>query len=146
VRLPIGSSKSEVTRRHMPPRFFYKIRFCRLSGSQFRLCLPERREKGFVESWHTTAGKIGITALAHNETVLILDDATCRAHPGAGTGGPRYLVWVGLGTERDRLTNPGSVRRWRLYFLSTSNYSLAELADRGDMEIDDAQRGRFVGR
>ena len=34
----------------------------------------ERREKGFAESWHTTAGKVEITALAHNETVLLLDD------------------------------------------------------------------------
>src|ERR1019366_5447930 len=35
---------------------------------------PERREKGFAESWHTTAGKVEITALAHNETLLILDE------------------------------------------------------------------------
>jgi uncharacterized protein (DUF927 family) len=31
-----------------------------------------------------------------------------------------------------------------LYFLSTSNYSLDQLADQGGIEIDDAQRGRFV--
>jgi putative DNA primase/helicase len=31
---------------------------------------PERRENGFAESWHTTASKIELTALAHNETVL----------------------------------------------------------------------------
>ena len=34
----------------------------------------ERREKGFAESWHTTAGKVELTALAHNETVLLLDE------------------------------------------------------------------------
>src|SRR3984893_7099899 len=35
---------------------------------------PERRENGVAQSWHTTAGKIEITALAHNETVLPLDE------------------------------------------------------------------------
>jgi putative DNA primase/helicase len=34
----------------------------------------ERGERGFAETWHTTAGKVELTALAHNETVLILDE------------------------------------------------------------------------
>ena len=46
--------------------------------------------------------------------------------------------------EKERLTNVGSIRGWRFYFLSTSNYSLDELARRAGLEIDDAERGRLV--
>jgi hypothetical protein len=53
---------------------------------------------------------------------------------------------VGLAehTEKERLTNPGSARSCCCYFLSTSNYSLDELGEKGDIEIDDAERGRLV--
>jgi len=107
---------------------------------------PERRENGFAENWHTTANKVEITALAHNETVLILDE-TKRAG-GTDKERARVVLEVSLNlaenVEKDRLTNVGSVRGWRLYFLSTSNYSLDQLADQGGIEIDDAERGRFV--
>jgi putative DNA primase/helicase len=106
----------------------------------------ERRENGFSESWHTTAGKIEITALAHNEIVLPLDE-TKRAGRTAGDRGQTVLdVSFGLaeGVEKERLTNIGSIRGWLLYFLSTSNHSLDELAQRAGLEIDDAERGRLV--
>jgi uncharacterized protein (DUF927 family) len=106
----------------------------------------ERRKNGFAENWHTTAGKVEITALAHNETVLILDE-TKRAGRNDKERGQTVLdISFGLAenVEKDRLTNTGSVRGWRLYFLSTSNYSLDELAQRAGLEIDDAERGRFV--
>jgi len=107
---------------------------------------PERRENGFSESWHTTAGKVELTALAHNETVLVLDE-TKRAGRNDRERAQAVLdISFGLAenVERERLTNLGSVRGWRFYFLSTSNYSLDELAQRGNCEIDDAERGRFV--
>ncbi|MGZ5529954.1 MAG: DUF927 domain-containing protein [Limisphaerales bacterium] len=106
----------------------------------------ERRENGFAENWHTTAGKVEITALAHNETVLILDE-TKRAGRNDRERAQAVLdisFNLAENVEKERLTNVGSVRGWRFYFLSTSNYSLAELARQGGMEIDDAQRGRFV--
>jgi putative DNA primase/helicase len=108
--------------------------------------LPERRRNGFAESWHTTAGKVEITALAHNETVLILDE-TKRAGRNRKERGEAVLdISVGLAenVERERLTNTGLVRGWRFYFLSTSNYSLNDLAKGASIEIDDAERGRFV--
>jgi putative DNA primase/helicase len=108
--------------------------------------LPERRENGFAESWHTTANKIEITALAHNETVLILDE-TKRAGQNDKERGQAVLdISFGLAenVEKNRLTNLGSVRGWRFYFLSTSNYSLNDLAQRANIQIDDAERGRFV--
>ena len=33
-----------------------------------------RREKGFAESWNTTVNKVEVTALAHNDALLILDE------------------------------------------------------------------------
>jgi putative DNA primase/helicase len=108
--------------------------------------LPERRENGFAESWHTTAGKVEITALAHNETVLILDE-TKRAG-GNDKDRAKAVLESSFGlaenVEKERLTNLGSVRGWRFYFLSTSNYSLNDLAHGASIEIDDAERGRFV--
>ena len=108
--------------------------------------LQERRENGFVESWHTTAGKIEITALAHNETVLILDETFRAGRDEKGRGQAVLDISFGLAehVERERLTNTGPIRGWRFYFLSTSNRSLSELAQGAGIEIDDAQRGRFV--
>jgi putative DNA primase/helicase len=107
---------------------------------------PERRENGFSESWHTTAVKIEITALAHNEIVLLLDE-TKRAGRNDKERAQAVLdISFGLAenVEKERLTNIGSIRGWRFYFLSTSNYSLAELAQRAGLDIDDAERGRLV--
>jgi putative DNA primase/helicase len=107
---------------------------------------PERREIGFSESWHTTAGKIEITALAHNEIVLLLDETKRAGRNNKERGQAVLDISFGLAenVERERLTNGRSVRGWRFYFLSTSNYSLDELAQRAGIEIDDAERGRLV--
>jgi uncharacterized protein (DUF927 family) len=108
--------------------------------------LRERREIGFAERWHTTAGKVELTALAHNETVLILDETKRAGREGKQRAQAVLDISFGLAenVERDRLTNVGSIRGWRFYFLSTSNYSLDDLARRASIEIDDAERGRFV--
>ena len=102
----------------------------------------ERRENGFSESWHTTAGKIELTALAHNETVLVLDETKRAGRTNKERAQAVLDISFGLAenVERERLTNLGSVRGWRFYFLSTSNYSLNDLAQRGDCDIDDAER------
>jgi uncharacterized protein (DUF927 family) len=106
----------------------------------------ERRENGFSESWHTTAGKIEITALAHNETILPLDETKRSGRNDRERCQAVLDISFGLaeGVEKERLTNAGSIRGWRFYFLSTSNYSLDELARRVGLEIDDAERGRLV--
>ena len=107
---------------------------------------PQRRENGFAESWHTTAGKVEITALAHNETVLLLDETKRAGRNDRDRAQAVLDISFGLaeGVEKERLTNSGSARGWRLYFLSTSNYSLAELASRAELNCDDAELGRFV--
>jgi putative DNA primase/helicase len=107
---------------------------------------PERREIGFSERWHTTAGKIELTALAHNETVLPLDETKRAGRTNKDRAQAVLDISFGLAenVEKERLTNVGSIRGWRFYFLSTSNYSLDELAKRAGLEIDDAERGRLV--
>jgi putative DNA primase/helicase len=105
----------------------------------------ERREKGFSESWHTTAGKVELTALAHNETFLALDE-TQRAGRNARQRAEvvsDIVFSLSEGNERERLNNPGSARAWRFYFLSTSNLTFSELAKAGGIEIDDAHLGRL---
>ena len=105
-----------------------------------------RRERGFAEVWNSTTGKVEVTALAHNDALLILDetkragkDDRERAH--VVTSGSFGLAEM---TERERLTNQGSARWWRSYFLSTSNYSLAELGRRGGVAIDESHQGRMA--
>jgi putative DNA primase/helicase len=105
----------------------------------------ERQEKGFAESWHTTEGKVEKTAMAHNNTLLILDE-TQRAgrtarHRAAVISDIAFSLAEGV--ERERLTNTSSVRAWGLYYLSTSNLTFSELARAGGIEIDDAYLGRL---
>ena len=87
-----------------------------------------------------------MTALAHNHSLLILDE-TKRAGKNERERAQNVLnMAVGLAehTEKERLTNTGAARSCCCYFFSTSNYSLDELAERGALEIDDAERGRLV--
>jgi putative DNA primase/helicase len=105
----------------------------------------ERQEKGFAESWHTTAGKAELTALVHNDTVLILDE-TQRAGRNARQRAEVIAdaaFSLAEGNERERLTNTSSARAWRFYYLSTSNLTFSELARAGKLEIDDAHLGRL---
>jgi putative DNA primase/helicase len=102
-------------------------------------------DKGFAESWHSTAGKLEITALAHNDGLLILDETKRAGRNDQGRAQAVIDMSLALAeqTEKQRLTNAVSARTWRLYFLSTSNYSLAELAARGGADVDDAELGRL---
>ncbi len=105
-----------------------------------------RREKGFAESWNSTAGKIEVTALAHNDSLLILDETKRAGKDDRERAQVVTLVAFGLAefTEKERLTNPDPVRSWRCYFLSTSNLSLGQLGNRGHVVIDEAERGRLA--
>lgn len=105
---------------------------------------PERQEKGFAESWHTTAGKVEVTALAHNETLLLLDE-TKRAgkNPQARAENVIDISFsLAENMERERL-NQGAARSWRLYFLSTSNNTLPQLAQIAKVDIAEAELGRL---
>ncbi len=105
----------------------------------------ERQEKGFAESWHTTEGKVEVTAMAHNNTLLILDETQRAGRNDAQRAQIISSIAFALaeGMERERLTNSNSSRAWQTYFLSTSNKTFAELAEAGNVEIDDAYLGRM---
>jgi putative DNA primase/helicase len=106
----------------------------------------ERRYTGFAESWNTTQNAVERTALAHNHSLLILDETKRAGRNDRDRAQNVVNMAVGLAehTEKERLTNPGSARSFCCYFFSTSNHPLNELGEKGDIEIDDAERGRLV--
>jgi putative DNA primase/helicase len=103
-------------------------------------------DNGFLESWNTTANAVEITALAHNNGLLILDETKKAGSTHSKRAEVVMDVTMRLAeqTEKQRLTNATAFRSWRCYFLSTSNYSLAELATKAGVEIGNEDRGRLV--
>jgi putative DNA primase/helicase len=105
-----------------------------------------RRIKGFVESWKSTAGKVEVTALAHNDGLLILDETKLAGNDDKQRAEVVTDVVFKLAehTEKERLTNVGSARAWRCYFLSTSNLSFEQLGQKVGVDVDDASLGRLA--
>ena len=103
-------------------------------------------EIGFAESWNSTGGKIEVTALAHNDSLLILDETTLAGPDDKKRAEVVTSVVMALAqqTEKQRLTNVASARWWRCFFLSTSNFTLDELASRGNVLLNDAHRSRLT--
>jgi hypothetical protein len=104
------------------------------------------REIGFAETWHSTANKVEITALAHNDCLLILDETTLAGSDDRSRAQVVITVTMTLAQQREkqRMTNVGSARSWRCYFFSTSNLTLDALADRGKVVLHDALRSRLT--
>ena len=103
-------------------------------------------EIGFAESWNSTANKIEVTALAHNDSLLILDETTLAGQDDKKRAEVVSGVVMALAqqNEKQRLTNVESARWWRCFFLSTSNLTLNELALRGNVVLNDAHRSRLT--
>ena len=103
-------------------------------------------DMGFLETWNTTANAVEITALAHNDGLLILDETKKAGNSDAERAKAVINVTMRLAEQREkrRLTATSAYRTWRGYFLSTSNFSLDQMAVKGGVEIDDAVRGRLV--
>jgi putative DNA primase/helicase len=104
------------------------------------------REIGFAETWHTTANQVEITALAHNDCLLILDETGQAGSDDRSRAQVVITVTMTLAQQREkqRMTNIQSARSWRCYFLSTSNFTLDALAQRGKVVLDDALRSRLT--
>jgi len=102
-------------------------------------------EIGFAETWHTTANAVEITALAHSDCLLILDETT-QGLDDRSRAQTVINVTMALAQlrEKERMTNVQSARSWRCYFFSTSNFTLDVLADRGKVVLDDAVRSRLT--
>jgi hypothetical protein len=106
---------------------------------------PVRNDKGFAESWNTTGNELERTAQAHSDALLIIDETNLtggneRERAQAVLGGAFRLS---ENTQKGRF-NDSRRAAWRLYFLSTSNLTLDELAEAGGVAIDDQHRGRLV--
>jgi putative DNA primase/helicase len=103
-------------------------------------------ELGFLEGWNTTPNAVEVTALAHNDGLLILDET--RKAGGNPTKRLEVVLEVTMRLaeqqEKNRLFGATVYRSWRCYFLSTSNFSLDEMAAQGGSQVDDADRGRLV--
>lgn len=102
-------------------------------------------DNGFLEGWNTTANAVEVTALAHNDGLLILDETRTQ---GNVTKRLEVVLEVTMRLaeqqEKNRLVGAKEYRSWRCYFLSTSNFSLDEMAAKAGGEVDDADRGRLV--
>lgn len=82
-------------------------------------------EQGFGHTWRTTANALENLALAHNDTLLCLDEFA-QVDP-AEAGGAAYSLANGQGKARSK--SDGGLRRraeWKLLFLSSGEISLAD--------------------
>ena len=104
------------------------------------------REIGFAETWHTTSNQLEITALAHNDCLLILDEIGQAGSDDRSRAQTVIYVIMALAQlrEKQRMTNVQVARSWRCYFFSTSNFTLDAIADRGKVVLDDAVRSRMT--
>ena len=106
---------------------------------------PAKRQAGFCEKWNTTVNELEVTALAHNDALLILDETKLAAAKEKDRADIVLNVVFRIDgmIEKGRKTNVGSPRSWRCFFLSTSNLPLEQLAS-PSRPIDEADRGRLV--
>jgi len=104
-----------------------------------------QKEKGFAESWNTTGNELERTAQAHSDALLILDETNLAGgtdkHRAEAVLGGAFRLSENL--QKGRF-NESTRAAWRLYFLSTSNLTLDEIADQAGVPIDDQHRGRLV--
>jgi putative DNA primase/helicase len=100
---------------------------------------------GFAESWHTTANEVEVTALAHSDYLLILDETFEAGLSDREIAQLVLTVIMILSQQREKARNNSPPpRSWRCYFLSTSNFSLDALAQRGGVDLNDAHRSRLT--
>jgi putative DNA primase/helicase len=98
---------------------------------------------GFVSSWRTTDNALEITALAHNHTLLCLDELA-QIEPEAA-GKSAYMLANGTGKSR---STPESILRrryeWHVLFLSTGEISLADKVEEKGGKAAAGQQVRVV--
>jgi putative DNA primase/helicase len=65
-----------------------------------------RRDKGFLEGWYSTSGKVDVTALAHNDNLLILNETNQAGKDDKERANVVTSVSFALAeqTEKERLT------------------------------------------
>jgi putative DNA primase/helicase len=104
-----------------------------------------RKEKGFSESWNTTVNKLDETAQIHSDALLILDETNLAGDSEKERATAVLSAAFRLSEfTKKRRYNEAETPAWRFYWLSTSNFTLDELAEQGGVSIDDQHRGRLV--
>lgn len=104
-----------------------------------------RAEKGFCESWNSTHNALEGTAQAHCDALLSLDEtALAGATPQQRAQVIMTAIFHLSEGEKKMRYNESNGAAWRLYFLSTSNLTLDQLAVAGRVPIDDQHRGRLT--
>jgi putative DNA primase/helicase len=97
----------------------------------------------FVRQWRATANALEMTAAAHNDCLLPLDEIGQADPREIGEAG--YMLANGQG--KDRMRDRGGLRRtatWRTLFLSTGEESLGDLMARGGRVVKAGQEVRFL--
>jgi hypothetical protein len=104
-----------------------------------------RKEKGFAESWNTTVNALEVTAQAHCDALLVVDETNLagKDEVECATNVINGAFRLSENVTKGRYGEP-SRPAWRLYFLSTSNLTLDQLADQASIGVDDQHRGRLV--
>ena len=86
-----------------------------------------------------------VTALAHTDFILILDETFEAGLSDRDVAELVISVVMSLSQQREKARKGSpSPRSWRCYFLSTSNFSLDVLAQRGGVALNDAHRSRLT--
>ncbi|MEI7432278.1 MAG: DUF927 domain-containing protein, partial [Betaproteobacteria bacterium] len=79
----------------------------------------------FVRNWRTTGNAVEGVATRHNDTLLILDEIS-QVNPFEA-GEIAYMLGNGQGKSRANVNGGArSISRWRLFYLSTGEQTLAE--------------------
>ena len=105
-----------------------------------------RNKKGFIESWNTTLNTSESTMLAHNDSILILDE-TKHAGKDARERADiilKTLMRLSEQVAKERMTATGPAAGWRGYFLSTSNDTTSRIASLGHRQIEEAELSRLT--
>ena len=101
---------------------------------------------GFGETWKNTANNLDPIAVAHNHTLLPLEetrtaDKSKKLQVEAITD---VAMRLEKAVEKGRLTDTTPPRSWWVPILSTSNLPLDHMAASSDFRVDDAHRGRLI--
>lgn len=101
---------------------------------------------GFGQSWMTTANALDRTALAHNDAFLVLDETGLAEGEGSANSSlvPKSAYRLVNGMEKARATDQARRGSWRIVFLSTSEYSLADLASHAGIRLHGGQMVRLI--
>ena len=97
---------------------------------------------GFGQSWLTTDNALDLTAFAHNDAFLVFDETLLAEGRGDLISRSAYRLVNGM--DKARATERTKRGDWRIVFLSTSEYPLAELTKQAGARLHGGQAVRLI--